>query len=134
MVIVDAVMPGADAVSGAAALLLLPPLPVLGVELELGPPLEPEEQAATASAAAAMTAIAGARSRFDLFIECLSFIGSPGSSPRGWQGVVAGRPSYRRPEIGRRGPRPGAQCGRRGFRTGRASSASRPGYPAGTGA
>jgi hypothetical protein len=73
MVMVVAVMPGADAVSGAFALLLvlaagLDP----AVELELG--LEPEEHAATASAAAATTAMAGARSRFDLFIECLSFL------------------------------------------------------------
>src|SRR5579863_7510442 len=121
MVIEVAVMPGADAVSGALALPLvladgLGPPAVLAVELpvaEAGAPeleLEPDEQAATASAAAATTARAGARSRGDLFIEYLL--------SRVWH--PAGPPS--------------ARFGRMRFRRGRAASAPRPGFPAGTGA
>ena len=91
--IVVAVMPGADAVSGALALAVevepeVELEPVTGVGLEL------EEQAATASAAAATTAIAGARSRFDLFIECLPFL-------RGWirDTCCSGRQPSRADEI-----------------------------------
>src|ERR1700691_4686481 len=102
-----AVMPGADAVSGALALdVEVDP----AAELELG--LEPEEQAATASAAAATTAMAGARSRFDLFIEYLSFIGFRGNSPPDWLGVVAWRPADRRPGAGARGCPAGGGGGR----------------------
>jgi hypothetical protein len=70
-----AVMPGADAVRGALALLLDVAVELaagLVVELELELELELLElQAATASAAVATTAMAGTRSRCDLFIECL---------------------------------------------------------------
>src|SRR5580692_10982378 len=82
-----AVMPGADAVSGAVALpVVLDVAPEPAVELEPGLVLELEEQAATASAAAATTAMAGARSRFDLFIEYL-----PCSLCGSGQGGMGGR-------------------------------------------
>src|SRR5580692_2183309 len=85
-------MPGADAVSGAVALpLVLDVALEPAVELEPGLALEPEEQAATASAAVATTAMAGARSRFDLFIECLPFLWFPGGAPlRGGRASLAG--------------------------------------------
>src|SRR5580693_5333110 len=96
-----AVMPGADAVSGAVSLpVVLDVAPEPAVELEPGLVLELEEQAATASAAAATTAMAGARSRFDLFIECLSFLfyGFPEELPSGlagrrWLAPVGGSPA-----------------------------------------
>jgi hypothetical protein len=62
-VIVVAVMPGADAVRAA---LELPPAPAAELELPLL-----ELHAAAVSAATAMTAMAGTRSRCDLFIEYL---------------------------------------------------------------
>jgi hypothetical protein len=74
MVIVVAVMPGADAVRGALELLLAPAAPLeAGLAPEPGGALvlELELHAATASAAVATTAMAGTRSRWDLFIECL---------------------------------------------------------------
>src|SRR6516225_9976913 len=82
MVIVVAVTPGADAVSAAFELL---PAPAPGLELEL----EPELHAATASAPMATTAMAGTRSRCDLFIECLLSYGVPQGDMGG------GSPLYR---------------------------------------
>jgi hypothetical protein len=73
------VMPGADAVRAAFELL---------AELELDVGLELElllEQAATASAVAAMMAVACQRSRWDLFMKCLPSHG-------GW-------PAFRRPKA-----------------------------------
>jgi hypothetical protein len=69
MVIVLVVIPGADAFR--AALELPPEPPELVLPPEPAPELELEEHAATVSAAAATTAIAGTRSRCDLFIERL---------------------------------------------------------------
>src|SRR5271165_1314246 len=112
MVIVVAVMPGADAVRAA---LELEPEPVLEPELEL----ELELHAATASAAVAMTAIAGTRSRcdFDLFIECLLSHGV-------W-------PASRRPKAWHPRWMPHARDGQRRSREGGAATALRPGFPAG---
>src|ERR1700761_6998871 len=110
MVIVVAVMPGADA--GRAAL-ELEPEPALEPELEL------ELHAATASAAVATTAIAGTRSRcdLDLFIECLLSHGV-------W-------PASRRPKAWHPPWMPHARDGQRRFRAGGAGTALRPGFPAG---
>src|SRR5215467_6274641 len=137
MVIVVAVMPGADAVSAALELL---PEPEPGPELEL----EPELHAATASAAAATAATAGTRSRCDLFIECLLSRGVPecqgvrgeGSPPSaggsGWV-VLPGlaEPALRRPEAWHPAWMPSARWGQRRSRKGREASALRPGFPAG---
>src|SRR5580692_5280783 len=102
MVIVVAVIPGADAVRAAAELL---PLLVLALVLEPAAGLEPglevelelELHAATASAAVATTAMTGTRSRWGLFIECLLSCGVPGGRPPGSAEHRAGRPAARRP-------------------------------------
>src|SRR5215831_1332461 len=134
MVIVVAVMPGADAVRAALelalALGLVAPAPGLElVELEL------EVHAARPSAAVARTAMAGTRSRCDLFIECLLSCGIPEG-----QGGMGGRvvppygvsPGGRPPgETEHRTRVPGESCGQRRSRRGRGSSALRPGCPAG---
>src|SRR6516225_1624974 len=94
MVIVVAVMPGADAVS--AEFVLVPePAP----ELALGLELELELHAATARAAAATTAMAGTRSRCDLFIECLLSRGVPGVRSPGTAEPRAGWSAPHRPEA-----------------------------------
>src|SRR5215468_9903728 len=125
MVIVVAVMPGADAVRAAfdAPALLLEP----ALELEL----EPELHAATASAAAATTAMAGTRSRCDLFIECLLSYGVPAGRPPGLAERRAGWPARRRPEAQHPAWMQCAWCGRRRSRESREAIALRPGFPAG---
>src|ERR1700692_3924696 len=111
MVIVVAVMPGADAVSAA---LELPP--------EAAPEPEPEEHAATASAATVTMAMAGTRSRWDLFIECLLSRGGPGGCPPGLSEPRAGWPAPCWPETCHPAWMPCAD---------RKSIALRPGFPAG---
>src|SRR5215831_6313376 len=125
MVIVVAVMPGADAVRAAfdAPALLLEP----GPELEL----EPELHAATASAAAATAAMAGTRSRCDLFIECLLSYEFPAGRPPGLAERRAGWPAHRRPEAWHPAWTPCARCGQGRTRKGREAIALRPGFPAG---
>src|SRR5579863_1146803 len=134
MVIVVAVMPGADAVRGAVELLLAPAAPPeAGLEAEPGAGLvlELELHAATASAAVATTAMAGPRSRWDLFIECLLSRGVPGGRPRGSAGHRAGRPAARRPRARPPARTPAAGRGQWRSRNGAAATALRPGFPAG---
>jgi hypothetical protein len=82
IVMVVAVMPGAEAVRAALELLLLELEPEPEPELELELLLE---HAATASAVAVMMAAACQRSRWDLFMKCLP-------SHVGW-------PAFRRPKA-----------------------------------
>src|SRR5215468_1639590 len=106
-------MPGADAVRAAfdAPALLLEP----GLELEL----EPELHAATASAAAIATAMAGTRSRCDLFIECLLSHEVPGGRPPGLAEPGPGWPTRRRPQARHPAWTPWVTCGQGKSRKGR---------------
>src|SRR5215472_17426284 len=114
-------MPGGDAVRAALELLLLEP--AAGVEEELELELL---HAATASAAVATAAMAGARSRCDLFIECLLSRGIPGIR---LPGSAAPRARLRGGCCPAR--MPGARQGRRRARDGREAIALRPGFLAG---
>src|SRR5580692_1427645 len=124
MVIVVAVMPGADAVRAAFALPVAAALEP-GLELEL-PPLE--LQAATVSAATATAAIAGTRSRCDLFIECLLSRGIPEDRSSGLAEPRAGWPAPGRPRAWHPARMPRARCWRRRYRRGREAIALRPGF------